>query len=150
MRLYTNQHKFYCGIDLHARSVYICLLDQKGKTVLHRNYKASPEAFPKVINPHRKDIAVAPECMFVWYWLADVCAREKIAFVLGRALYMKAIHGGKSKNDRIDSKEVALLSIAPMITWCSAPAACIRDSGGMRPFNKKNKIFKDLPKALLQ
>jgi hypothetical protein len=29
--------------------------------------------------------------MFVWYWLADVCAKEKIPFVLGHALYMKLI-----------------------------------------------------------
>jgi len=41
---------------------------------------------------------VGAECMFTWYWLADLCAREGIAFVLGHALYMKAIHGGKAKN----------------------------------------------------
>ena len=42
-----------------------------------------------------------------WYWLADLCAEEKIPFVLGHALYMKAIHGGKSGNDRIDSRKIA-------------------------------------------
>ncbi|WP_425614250.1 transposase [Anatilimnocola sp. NA78] len=47
--------------------------------------------------------------MFAWYWLADLCAEEKIPFVLGHALYMKAIHGGKSKNDKIDSHKIALL-----------------------------------------
>jgi hypothetical protein len=109
MRFYINQHKFYCGIDLHARPMYICILDQKGKVVLHRNYKASPEAFLRAIRPYRKDVAVAVECMFTWYWLADVCAQEKITFVLGHALYMKAIHGGKSKNDKIDSKKIASL-----------------------------------------
>ena len=45
--------------------------------------------------------------MFSWYWLADLCAEEKIKFVLGHALYMKAIHGGKAKNDRIDSEKIA-------------------------------------------
>ena len=38
--------------------------------------------------------------MFAWYWLADLCAKQGIPFVLGHALYMKAIHGGKAKNDR--------------------------------------------------
>ena len=89
--------------------MYICILDQEGKTVLHRNRQASPEAFLKTIEPYREDIVVAVECMFVWYWLADVCAKEKIPFVLGHALYMKAIHGGKSKNDKIDSKKIATL-----------------------------------------
>ena len=46
---------------------------------------------------------------FTWYWLADLCEQEKIAFVLGHALYMKAIHGGKSKNDKIDSGKIAHL-----------------------------------------
>jgi hypothetical protein len=31
MRFYTNQHKFYCGIDLHARTMYLCILNQEGK-----------------------------------------------------------------------------------------------------------------------
>jgi transposase len=52
---------------------------------------------------------VAVECIFTWYWLADLCAREGIAFVLGHALYMKAIHGGKAKNDRIDAHKIAAI-----------------------------------------
>jgi hypothetical protein len=92
MRFYTNQDKFYCGIDLHARSMYICILDQKGKVVLDRNYKASPEAFLRAIKPYCRDIAVDVECMFVWYWLAEVCAQEKITFALGHTLYIKAVH----------------------------------------------------------
>jgi transposase len=109
MRFYTNQHKLYCGIDLHARSMYICILDQEGNTVLHKNFKTTPESFLRAIQPYREDIVVAVECLFVWYWLADLCNREAIPFVLGHALYMKAIHGGKSKNDKIDSRKIAVL-----------------------------------------
>jgi transposase len=47
--------------------------------------------------------------MFAWYWVADLCATEGIEFVLGHALYMKAIHGAKAKNDRIDSLKIASL-----------------------------------------
>jgi hypothetical protein len=47
--------------------------------------------------------------MFAWYWLADLCEDEAIAFTLGHALYMKAIHGGKAKNDRIDARKIATL-----------------------------------------
>jgi transposase len=109
MRFYTKKHKYSCGIDLHARSMYICILDEEGEIVLHRNSKARPEAFLRAIAPYREDVVVTAECMFVWYWLADLCAKEKIPFVLGHALYMKAIHGGKSKNDRIDSHKIAAL-----------------------------------------
>jgi transposase len=109
MRFYTKQHKAYCGIDLHARSMYLCILNQDGEIMLHRNMKASPEALLKTIAPYRDDLVIAVECVFTWYWLADLCAREGIPFVLGHALYMKAIHGGKAKNDKIDSQKIAVL-----------------------------------------
>jgi transposase len=89
--------------------MYVCILGDEEKPLVHRNCKASPEAFLKAIEAYRDDVFVGVECMFVWYWLADVCAKEKIPFVLGHALYMKAIHGGKSKNDRIDSQKIAAL-----------------------------------------
>jgi transposase len=109
MRFYTQQHPFYCGIDLHARTMYLCILDQAGETLLHRNMPATPEALLKAITPYREQIVLAAECMFTWYWLADLCAEHGIPFVLGHALYMKAIHGGKAKNDKIDAQKIAVL-----------------------------------------
>jgi len=109
MRFYTQQHQFYCGIDLHARTMYVCILSQAGEIMVHQNFTANPETFLKVIAPYRDDVVVAVECILTWYWLADLCVREGIPFVLGHALYMKAIHGGKAKNDRIDAQKVAVL-----------------------------------------
>jgi transposase len=109
MRFYTKQHQFYCGIDLHARSMYVCIVSSDGEVLVHRNMKAAPEPFLKVIAPYRDHVVVAVECIFTWYWLADLCAHEGIPFVLGHALYMKAIHGGKAKNDKIDSQKIAAL-----------------------------------------
>src|SRR5919197_2026688 len=109
MRFYTKQHQFYCGIDLHARTMYVCILDHHGEILLHRNMPARPETLLKAIAPCWEDIVVAVECIFTWYWLADLCAHEGIPFVLGHALYMKAIHGGKAKNDRIDAHKIAVL-----------------------------------------
>jgi transposase len=109
MRFYTKQHPFYCGIDLHARTMYVCILDQAGETLLHRNMPATPEALLKAIAPYRAQIVLAAACMFTWYWRADLCADHGIPFVLGHALYMKAMHGGKAKNDTIDSQTIAVL-----------------------------------------
>jgi transposase len=109
MRFYTQQHQFYCGIDLHARTMYVCILNQDGEILVHRDMRASPETFLKAIAPYREDMVVAVECIFTWYWLADLCAHEGLPFVLGHALYMKAIHGGKAKNDRIDARKIAVL-----------------------------------------
>src|SRR6266850_909851 len=32
MRFYNQQHRYYCGIDLHARSMFIHILDAQGQT----------------------------------------------------------------------------------------------------------------------
>jgi transposase len=115
MKFYTQQHQFYCGIDLHARTMYVCILNQAGEVVLHRNMKTDPAVLLKVIAPYRDDLVVTVECIFTWYWLADLCAQEGIPFVLGHALYMKAIHGGKAKNDKIDAHKIAVLLRGGMI-----------------------------------
>jgi transposase len=109
MRFYNQAHAFYCGVDLHARTMYLCILDQAGKKVLHKEVPSEPAALLEALAPFRTGLVIAAECMFAWYWLADLCAKEQIAFVLGHALYMKAIHGGKAKNDRIDAEKIANL-----------------------------------------
>ncbi|NQT71155.1 MAG: IS110 family transposase [Chloroflexi bacterium] len=107
MRFYHREHMYYCGVDLHARTMYIWILNQTGETVFHHNIRSCPEAFLKVIEPFREDICVAAECTFTWYWLADLCAEENIHFVLGHALYMKAINGAKTKSDKLDAEKIA-------------------------------------------
>jgi transposase len=109
MRFYNRQHRHYCGIDLHVKTMYVCILDAAGQVLVHRHVKSSAETFREIVAPYRDDLVVAAECMFTWYWLADVCAAEGITFVLGHALAMKAIHGGKAKNDKIDSQKIASL-----------------------------------------
>src|SRR5256884_480447 len=109
MNFYTRQHNHYCGIDLHARARYVCLLDQHGTKLGHKNLPTTPEAFLRIIAPYREDLVVAVACIFTGYWLADLCQKEGIAFVLGHALSRKAIHGGKAKNDKIDAHKIAVL-----------------------------------------
>jgi hypothetical protein len=88
MRFYTKPHQFYCGIDLHARTMSVCILDRAGEILLHQNMQASSEALLRAISPYRQGLVGAVECVFTWYWLADLCAREEIPFVLRpRALH---------------------------------------------------------------
>ena len=58
MRFYTQQHPHYCGIDLHARTMYLCILSQAGAIVLHRNMKADPDSLLKAIAPFRQNIVI--------------------------------------------------------------------------------------------
>jgi transposase len=130
MRFYTGQHQHYCGIDLHARTLYLCVQDAEGNVLLHQNLPCDRNRFLQAIEPYREDLVVASECIFNWYWLADLCAEQEIPFVLGHALYMKAIHGAKAKNDRIDAHKTASLlrgGLLPQAYAYPAPMRPTRD-----------------------
>ena len=110
MKYYTSTTQFNCGIDLHAHQMYVCLMDRDGKKLVHTNIRNNDfDYFLKLVAPYRHDLTVCAECMFGWYWLADACQEAGLHFVLAHALYLKAIHGGKNKNDRIDSEKLAHL-----------------------------------------
>jgi len=92
VRFYAEQYQFYCGIDLHARQMYVCIVDNAGEIRVHRNMTASPALLEGTLRPFAgQDLVVAVECVLTWYWIANFCAERKIPFVLGHALDMKAI-----------------------------------------------------------
>jgi hypothetical protein len=106
--------------------MYVGILNQDGEIMLHRNMKARPEMLLKAIAPYREDIVVSVECIFTWYWLADLCAQERIPVVLGHALYMKAIHGGKANNDKLDAHKMAVLLRGGMLPQAYVYPAAMR------------------------
>ena len=66
MRFYTGQHQHYCGIDLHAATMFVCILDAAGNVLVHRNVKSNPEAFLDSVAPYRDGLVVAAECTFTF------------------------------------------------------------------------------------
>jgi hypothetical protein len=109
MRCYTTQHPFYWGIDLHARSLDVGIVSQDGAIRVHRNMQATPEPLLKTMAPYREGLVGAVACLCTWYGLADLCADQGIPCVLGHALSMHAIHGGKATPDTSDAHKMAAL-----------------------------------------
>jgi transposase len=95
--------------------MYPCLINRQGDILVHRNMQNREDLFLAAVAAYRENLVVVAESTSNWYWLADLCAREMIEFVLGHALYMKAIHGSKTKNDRIDSEKIARLTAAGVL-----------------------------------
>src|SRR2546428_4258301 len=108
--------------------MYVCIVDGAGQVLVHRNVPSTPAAFLEIVAPYREGLVVAAECMFTWYWLADLCAAEAIPFVLGHALGMKAIPGGKAKNDKIDSHKIAVLLRGGMLPQAYVYPAAMRST----------------------
>ena len=52
MKFYNRQHEFYCGIDLPANSMHVCVIDQAGDKHLHRNFNTKqPDRFLIALQP---------------------------------------------------------------------------------------------------
>jgi hypothetical protein len=62
VRFYTERRAFYCGVDLHARWMYLCILSHEGEVVFHRNLVAGPESFLQAVAPFRDGRVVGAEC----------------------------------------------------------------------------------------
>jgi hypothetical protein len=101
---------FGSGIDLatiipaHSRASQLCAAVTAAPAATSRGCRdLGALSFLQAIAPFRDGLVVACECLFCWYWLADLCQAQNIAFVLGHALYMEPIHGGKAADDRFNS-----------------------------------------------
>ena len=106
--------------------MYVCVLSQEGEILLHRNMQAAPEPFLKAVAPYRDGLVVAVECIFTWYWLADLWADEGLPVVLGPARSMQAMHGGKATHDPLESHTMAAWLRGGMLPQASVYPAAMR------------------------
>ena len=63
--------KFYCGIDLHAKDSYLCVIDQKEKIHLR---KKLPNQLPIILHELSQfspKPSVVLESTLNWYWIVD-------------------------------------------------------------------------------
>ena len=63
------------GVDLHASTMYVCVLDERDNVKLQKNLKTDREIFLQAIAPLREDLVVGVECMFAW--CSRICVRGK-------------------------------------------------------------------------
>ena len=83
----------YCGIDLHARRMYICVLDAEGQIRVHRNGPATPEHFLTTVAAYREDLVVAVECIFTFISSCRRVAVLESEEPSPRVLFMRDVEG---------------------------------------------------------
>jgi Ethanolamine utilization protein EutJ (predicted chaperonin) len=52
--------RFYAGVDLHARSLYLSILDRDGQPRFGRNLPAQPQPFLRAVQPFRDGLVALP------------------------------------------------------------------------------------------
>ena len=96
--------------------------------LLRREMHAAPGPFLQALAPSREDVVVCVECRSPGTWRADLCAPAGLPVVLGHALSMKAIHGGKATRERSDAPKIAVLRRGGLLPQASVSPAAMRAS----------------------
>jgi hypothetical protein len=98
MRSFTPPAKtrFYAGVDLHARALFLVVLDHDSHTRFARILSADSELYLRADATFRDGLVVAVECMHYWYCFADTSRDANLSFVLGHAWAVRAVHGQKT------------------------------------------------------
>ena len=108
MKLHRSDSEFNCGIDLHTTSMYVCIMNRRGEILDHRKIAHNDlDYLLERLRPFMKSLTVCCESTPNWYFLYDFCVFHGVKFVLGHALYMRAISQSKVKNDKVDSQRIA-------------------------------------------
>ena len=101
--------RFYCGIDLHAKDSYLCVIDRKEKIHLR---KKVPNQLPIIL--HELDQfspkpSVVLESTLNWYWIVDGSQEAGFNVKLAHIFGLRMITGAKVKTDRRDAFGLAKL-----------------------------------------
>ncbi|MDZ7764414.1 MAG: transposase [Melioribacteraceae bacterium] len=107
MELAKINSKYYCGVDLHDKNMYICLMQKDGEILLHKKLRNNFELFQAKTKKYTDDMSVGVESTHNYYWFYDACKQAGIPFYLGHAYYLRAIRGKKKKDDKLDSRTLS-------------------------------------------
>jgi len=147
--------RFYCGIDLHAKDSYLCVIDEKDGIRLR---KKVPNDLPTVLyelGSFSPSPSVVVESTLNWYWLVDGLQEAGFEVKLAHSLGLQMITGAKVKTDRRDA-----FSLAKLLRLDAIPEAYIYPKG-KRPIRdllrKRNRMvafraaaYGELRRVLLQ
>jgi transposase len=116
---------FYVGLDIHSKSIAICILDEQGK-VARREQVRQVDQMVRVLQqiPGPWQVCYEVSCGYGRYYeiLAPLAARV-VAAHPGK---LKLIFGSKRKNDRADAERLAKLLILDAVPAVHVPAAPVR------------------------
>jgi transposase len=119
---------YFGGIDAHAASLMVAVVDQVGQRVLAptRISVRKPERLVEVLRPFRPLRVVVETCPF-WPWTHDRLTSEGIGFALAHAKRLRAIAEADHKSDALDAELLARLLQAGLIPEVHPKAKDIRE-----------------------
>jgi transposase len=101
--------RFYCGIDLHAKDCFLCVIDDEDKIHLKSKVPNHLSSILHRLEPFSPKPTVVVESTLNWYWLVDGLQEAGFEVKLAHTLGLYMITGAKVKTDRRDAFTLARL-----------------------------------------
>jgi hypothetical protein len=64
MEFRTINATYYCGVDMHAKTSYFCILDRSGQIIFKRNLENNFALIREFLNPFLPDLALGCESTY--------------------------------------------------------------------------------------
>ena len=87
--------RFYCGIDLHAKDSYLCVIDQKEKIHLRKKVANQLPIILHELNQFSPKPSVVLESTLNWYWIVDGLQEFGFKVKLAHVFGLRLITGAK-------------------------------------------------------
>lgn len=115
---------YYAGIDLHKKTTYISVIDDRGNLVAKKNLASKEKDIGDFLGALPQRPKLVMESTRAWYWLYDFLKDEGYEVVVSNPKKTKAIAAAKIKNDKLDSHMLAQLLRADLLAtvYVSDPA----------------------------
>ena len=100
----------YGGIDLHASTNHLGVIDEDRNRVIRKKLRNEPELILDVLKPYKEDmVGIAVESTYNWYWLVDLLMDEGYEVHLANPCAIQKYSGLKHSDDTYDSFWLAQL-----------------------------------------
>lgn len=100
---------FYCGIDLHAKDSFVCVMDDREKIHLRSKVANHLPSLLHELDRFDPKPQVVVESTLNWYWLVDGLQEAGYEVKLAHTMGLYMITGAKVKTDRRDAFTLARL-----------------------------------------
>ena len=108
--------KLACGIDMHARTSQICVIDQQHTKLVECKLPSTPLEVISVLEPFKEaELSIVIESTFYWYRMVDGLMDALFDVHLAHTLGLSYITQAKVKTDRRDAFKLAQLLMAGLI-----------------------------------
>ena len=95
--------KYYCGIDLHSRDCFLCVIDDNERILVSKKLPNDLKMILDQLCQFDSMPIVVVESTLNWYWLVDGLQEAGLEVKLAHPLGLFMITGAKVKTDKRDA-----------------------------------------------